>query len=183
MKKVLAFGASNSKASINHQLAIWAANQLPAVEVIEVKLDDFEMPLYNIDKEMQDGIPALAKEFKNLVEEVDGILVSFAEHNGTYSVAFKNIYDWISRISKPIWGDKPMMIMATSPGPRGGVTVLKNAQEILPHRGVKISGVFSLPSFGSNFSDGITDPARKGEFQEQLRAFSSALLQEENTLA
>ena len=182
MKKILAFGASNSKASINHQLAIWAANQIEEVEVIEVRLDDYEMPLYSIDKENENGIPALARDFKNLVNESDGIIVSFAEHNGSYSVAFKNIYDWISRIGKPIWGDKPMMLLATSPGPRGGVTILNNAQEILPHRGAIVSGVFSLPSFGTNFSDGIVGEELIKKFQTQLDLFENSIMRGEKTL-
>ncbi len=175
MRKILAFGASNSKVSINHQLAVWAANQLDNVEVVEVKLNDLEMPLYSIDRENEEGIPELAIKFKNLINEVDGIIVSFAEHNGTFSVAFKNLYDWISRVSKPIWGDKPMMIMAASPGTRGGASVLKTAQETLPFRGVKLNGVYSFPSFSKNFSNGISDESLLSAFKVQLAVFESSL--------
>lgn len=175
MKKILAFGASNSSQSINHQLALWAAHQISDIEIIEVKLDDYEMPLYGIDKEKKDGFPQLAHDFRSLVLSSDGIIVSFAEHNGTFSVAFKNIYDWISRIGRPIWGDKPMMLLATSPGARGGASVLKTAEEILPHRGAKVSGVFSLPSFNENFSNGISDSELMASFQAQLAIFKEAI--------
>lgn len=175
MKKILFFGASNSKKSINHQFARWAAKQLSEVEPVEVRLSDFEMPLYGIDREMDEGIPSQAHDFKRLVAECDGIIVSFAEHNGTFSVAFKNIYDWISKIGSPIWEDKPMMILATSPGARGGASVLKTAHEILPHRGAKINGIFSLPSFEKNFSNGIEDKTLLASFHEQLDLFSKSL--------
>lgn len=175
MKKILVFGASNSKQSINHQLATWAASQIEQVEIMEVRLYDYEMPLYSIDKEKEDGFPKLAHDFRSLVLDCDGILVSFAEHNGSFTVAFKNIYDWISRIGRPIWGDKPMMLLSTSPGGRGGASVLKTAQEILPHRGVKVSGVFSLPSFNENFSNGISDSGLLADFQAQLRIFEEAI--------
>ena len=180
MKKVLAFGASNSKASINHQLAVWSANQLEDVKVIKVDLNDYEMPLYSIDRELEDGIPALAHDFKKLVKEADGLIISFSEHNGSFSVAFKNIFDWISRISKPIWEDKPTMIMAASPGPRGGASVLKIAEETLPFRGVKVHGVFSLPSFSQNFSDGIVDGKLLREFSRQLALFNKSIAGELN---
>jgi len=99
-KKILAFGASNSKASINKQLANYAANQLTEVEVTLLDLNDFEMPIYSIDREQAGGIPQLAKDFKQQIQEADGILISFAEHNGAYTAAFKNIYDWMSGILK-----------------------------------------------------------------------------------
>ena len=175
MKRILVFGASNSPNSINHQLASWAADELSDIKKIEIRLGDFEMPLFGVGEEKENGIPDLAHDFKKLVSECDGIIISFAEHNGAFSVAFKNIYDWISRIGKPIWGDKPMMVMATSPGGRGGASVLKTAQEILPHRGAKINGVFSLPSFKANFSDGITDPNLLNSFHEQLEVFRKSL--------
>lgn len=175
MKKILTFGASNSKDSINHQLAIWAANQLEDVKVIEIKLNDYEMPIYGIDKEKAHGIPSLAKDFKKLVDEADGIIVSFAEHNGLFSTAFKNVFDWISRLGAPIWSDKPMMIMSAAPGARGGASVLKVAETTLPYRGTKISGVFSLPFFGKNFNDGLVNSELLAEFNKQLSLFDRAV--------
>ena len=100
--KILAFGASNSKTSINKQFATYASNQIEKAEVILLDLNDFEMPIYSIDKEKENGIPDLAKEFKQYIKDCDGIIISFAEHNGAYTAAFKNIFDWISRIEKVI---------------------------------------------------------------------------------
>lgn len=175
MKKILAFGASNSSNSVNKSFAFWAARQLQDAEIIEVDLNDFEMPIFSVDREQSSGIPSLAHDFKKLVNESDGIIISFAEHNGAFSVAFKNIYDWISRIGRPIWGDKPMMLLATSPGARGGASVLKTASEILPHRGAKINGIFSLPSFGENFDDGISNTELLTAFEVQLARFQEAI--------
>ena len=54
--------------------------------------------------------------------------MSLAEHNSSYSVAFKNVFDWISRIpGRPHWGDKDVFLMATAPGPKGGANVLAAA--------------------------------------------------------
>ena len=120
MKKILAIGASNSRQSINGQLARWAANQIENAEVASLHLNDFEMPIYSIDRENETGIPGLAHDFKSKIKTADGIVISLAEHNGSYTASFKNITDWVSRIEKGTWAGKPVFLLATSPGQRGG---------------------------------------------------------------
>ena len=44
--------------------------------------------------------------------------------------------------------------MATSPGPRGGTSVLEMANSRFPRHNAQITGVFSLPSFYENFDNG-----------------------------
>lgn len=177
MKKILAFGASNSKHSINKQLANYTLNQLQGIDKTFIDLNDFEMPVYGIDKEHASGIPALAKQFKLLVKDSDGIIISFAEHNGNFSVAFKNVMDWMSRIEGKIWENKKMFVLATSPGARGGKSVLEIALNTLPHRAADIVANFSLPSFKDNFSEmeGILNPELKAEFEKQLSRFEKSL--------
>ena len=176
-KKILTFGASNSKASINKQLASYAANQLEQVEVILLDLNDFEMPIYSIDREGATGIPSLAKDFKQQIQEADGILISFAEHNGAYTTAFKNIYDWMSRLEGSVWQDKPMLLMATSPGGRGGQGVLELAYNSFSYGNKQVVGAFSLPSFQQNFSteDGIIDADLKKQLLGLLEKFHQIL--------
>ncbi|MBO3698190.1 NADPH-dependent FMN reductase [Roseivirga sp. E12] len=173
--KIVAFGASSSSSSINQKLAVFAANQIEGASVSILDLNDYEMPIYSTDKEKAAGIPQLAKDFRQHLADADGIIISFAEHNGSYSSAFKNVMDWNSRLDGKIWLDKPMFIMATSPGPRGGQTVLKQASQTFPYQGSDVSGEFSLPSFNQNFSDeaGITDASLRTEFENQLNSFIS----------
>ena len=90
------------------------------VQIDSIDLNDFEMPIFSIDKEKNTGIPNQAHTFKEKIRNAEGIIISFAEHNGSYSVAFKNIFDWASRIEKSMWLNKPMFLLATSPGGRGG---------------------------------------------------------------
>lgn len=176
-KKIVAFGASNSKNSINKQLATFAANQVENGEVNILDLNDFEMPIYGIDKEMDTGIPTLAHDFKAHLKNSDGIIISFAEHNGAYSAAFKNIMDWISRIEKDVWESKPMLLMATSPGGRGGSSALEIAVNKFKFMNKNTISNFSLPSFGQNFSEesGITNDELLNSFNEQLNIFKEAL--------
>ena len=176
-KKIVAFGATNSKESINKKLATFAANQVENGDVNILDLNDFEMPIYGIDKENESGIPTLAHDFKAHLKNSDGIIISFAEHNGAYSAAFKNIMDWISRIEQDVWASKPMLLMATSPGGRGGQTALDIATTKFRFMNKNTITSFSLPSFGQNFSEenGITDEKLLNSFEEQLKIFEKAM--------
>jgi chromate reductase len=154
MKKILAFAGSNSKTSINKQLATYAASLVGNAEVNVVDLNDYPLPLYGIDLENESGIPENAQVFLDLISSADGIVLSLAEHNGAYATVFKNIYDWMSRIDGKLLSNKPMLLMATSPGARGGATVLDIAKGRFPYMGGNIVSTFSLPSFYDNFKDG-----------------------------
>ena len=91
MKKIVAFGASSSKKSINKQFASYAASLISDADSIIIDLNDFEMPIYSIDYENDKGIPEKAFKFKEIIKSADGIIISFAEHNSVYTAAFKNL--------------------------------------------------------------------------------------------
>lgn len=149
--KVLAFAGSNSRQSINKTLLKYALSFVKeGIEIEWVDLNDYEMPIYSVERN-QEGIPAQAMDFKRKLEAADAIACSLAEHNGAFSTAFKNLYDWTSRIDMNVFGQKPMLLMSTSPGPRGGASVLNLASETFPWFGGNIIAKFSLPSFGQTF--------------------------------
>jgi chromate reductase len=176
MKKVIAFAGSNSKTSINKQLATYAAQQLERVSVTVLDLNDFELPLYGMEYETTHGIPENAHTFLKYVKESDGIVLSLAEHNGAYATVFKNIFDWMSRIDGKLWGDVPMLLMATSPGGRGGETSLGIANGRFPYMGGNIVASFSLPNFYDNFSEsGIVDTASREGLNEAVAALQKAI--------
>ncbi len=176
MKTIIAFAGSNSKNSINKQLAVYAANQVEDVKVEVLDLNDFELPIYGIDYETEYGIPENAQKFLDHIKISDGIVLSLAEHNGAYATVFKNIFDWMSRIDGKLWNDKPMLLMATSPGGRGGATVLEIAKGRFPYMGGNIVGAFSLPSFGDNFqNDKIINEELLAQLQEELNQFQDSL--------
>lgn len=176
MKKVLVFGASSSRNSINKKFASYAATQLDNVEVHLIDLNDFEMPIYSVDRQEADGIPEAAQRFKSHIREADGIIMSLAEHNGSYAAAFKNILDWASKAEKSMWLGKPMLVLSTSPGGRGGQTVLDLAKVYFGYMDGKVMGHFALPQFYQNFSEekGITDEKLQQQFKEQLQLFAGA---------
>ncbi|WP_125719437.1 NADPH-dependent FMN reductase [Flavobacterium ustbae] len=149
--KIIAFGGSNSTQSINKRLATYAAGLFENADVEVLDLNDFAMPVFSVDLEKEIGQHEIAKAFLGKLKEADILVVSMAENNGNYSVAFKNIFDWSSRIEKDVFQHKPMLLLATSPGGRGGLSVLGIAQNLFPRYGADIKGTFSLPTFGANF--------------------------------
>ncbi|MDO6802596.1 NAD(P)H-dependent oxidoreductase [Wenyingzhuangia sp. 1_MG-2023] len=176
MKKVIVFGASNSKNSINKRLAIYAGSQLENVELNVLDLNDFEMPIYSIDKEEETGFPKEATAFNSELETADGFVISFAEHNGSYTAAFKNIFDWVSRIDPKVWREKPVLFLATSPGARGGASVLETAVSRMPYQGAVAIGNYSLPSFYDHFKDGkITNSELDAQLKELTVKLQKAL--------
>ena len=149
--KIIAFGASSSKNSINKKLATYAANLFENVDVEVLDLNDFQMPIFAVDIETTIGQHELAKAFLAKISTADTLVVSMAEHNGNYSAAFKNIFDWCTRINAKVFQEKPMLLMATSPGAKGGASVLGIAKNAFPFYGGNIKATFSLPSFEANF--------------------------------
>lgn len=178
MKTIIAFAGSDSKTSINKQLAAYTANLVAEAEVKVLDLNDYELPLYGMDRELESGIPENAHKFLKEIQAADGIVLSLAEHNGAYAAVFKNIFDWMSRVDGKLWSNKPMLLMATSPGGRGGQTVLDIAKGRFPYMGGNIVADYSLPSFGDNFSgEGIKDTALAQKLEEAVFVFSKAVFE------
>lgn len=176
MKKIIAFAGSNSKNSINKQLALYAVSFLEDIEATVLDLNNFELPIYSIDYENEQGIPKNAYKFLEYIKNSDGIILSLAEHNGAYTAAFKNSFDWMSRIDGKLWNDKPMLLMATSPGGRGGATVLEIAKGRFPYMGGNIKAEFLLPNFYDNFKGrNIVDEKVNNRFRETVAAFKKSI--------
>ncbi|MBV7257990.1 NADPH-dependent FMN reductase [Erythrobacter crassostreae] len=152
--RILAFAASNSSVSINQQLAAYAASLAEGAEIEMLEIHDYEMPIYRHDREEESGIPQQAHDFLAKVGSADALIISFAEHNGIYTAAFKNLFDWCSRVGRDVWRDKPMVLLSTSPGGRGGKGVLEFATGHMPRFGGNLVGYLSVPSFGENFDTG-----------------------------
>jgi NAD(P)H-dependent FMN reductase len=149
--KLLAFAASSSKKSINKQLATYAASLVEGANTEVVDLNDYELPLFSQDKEAELGQPDLARAFLSKIADADALIIAFAEHNGTYSAAYKNLFDWCSRINPKVFQNKAMVLLATSPGARGGASVLAAAVSSAPFFDGKVKASMSLPSFHDNF--------------------------------
>jgi len=173
--KIIAFAGSNSKKSINKKLATYVSHLFENADVEVLDLNDYALPVFGVDLEAEIGQPQLAKDFLDKIAIADIIVMSLAENNGSYSTAFKNTFDWASRQYKDVFQQKPMLLMATSPGGRGGASVLELAKGNLPRYGAVIQAVFSLPSFNENFDveqNRISNPELDHQIKEIVKNFS-----------
>lgn len=177
MKKIVAFAGSTSSTSINKKLATFAAENLENISFDVIDLRDFTLPIFSVDEE-KNGFPEDVKKFTSLLDNYDGFILSLAEHNGSYAAAFKNIFDWSSRIEVKVFRDKPLLLMATSPGGMGGKFVLSAAEQRFPRQGAKELFIFSLPNFYDNFKDDkIVNEDLLLSLKEQVNKFENAVNQ------
>jgi len=149
--KILAFAASSSSKSINNHLVSYAARQIKDAEIEILNINDYELPIYSEDREAELGHPKLAKNFLDKIGNSDAVIISFAEHNGSYTAAYKNIFDWASRINPKVFQNKPMIMLSTSPGPGGAASVLATATASAPFFDGEVKAKLSVPSFYDNF--------------------------------
>lgn len=171
---ILAFGASASKNSINKQLATYVSGLFDGSEVEIVDLLDYNLPMFTVDIQNEQGIPDLVIAFQEKINNADLLIISLAEHNGSYTAWFKNLFDWLTRLDAKFLLNKKVFLLATSPGARGGQTVLETAAERFPRHGAEVVATFSLPHFNDHF-----DPSA-GITHETLRAQLLGIVQEIN---
>ena len=168
--RILAFSASNSSVSINRNLVEYAASLVGDDHEVEtLDIHDYEMPIYRHDREEADGIPQLAHDFLDRIGAVDALIISFAEHNGNFTAAWKNLFDWCSRVRADVWQDKRMLLLATSPGQRGGRNVLDLATAAIPRFSGQVIARMSVPNYNDNFDEDaakLTD----SDLDEELRS-------------
>ena len=140
--KILAFAGSTRRDSWNKKLIRVAARaaETAGAEVSLVDLADFPMPFYDGDLEQEEGIPEKGLEFKRLMHEHHGFLISCPEYNSSISGVLKNTIDWASRQAE---GEKPLecfkgkvvTLMSASPGRLGGLRGLVHVRAILGNIG------------------------------------------------
>ncbi|MEM7621319.1 MAG: NAD(P)H-dependent oxidoreductase [Pseudomonadota bacterium] len=173
--KILAIAATNHKDSMNKKLLHYVASVFEdSADTEVIDLLDYELPLYRQDREHNEGIPQAAQDFYNKIGIADAVIISFAEHNGSFTAVYKNLFDWMSRIDQKVYQDKRVILMAASPGARGGAGVLAAAEMGAPYFGMDVKAKISVPTFEDNFDvefGSVTNP----DIQKQIKAAITAL--------
>lgn len=153
MQRIIAFAGSNHSESINSALVQYVAKQLREAEVEVLDLREFEVPMYSIDSENNNGIPERIHDLKKIFRHADGFVIASPEHNGSIPAFFKNIIDWLSRIEQNIFDQKPVLLLSASPGARGGKTNLEHLAQLMPYWGAEIIDHYSIGNFNQYYSE------------------------------
>ena len=143
--RVLAFAGSARVDSYNSKLVKVAAEGVrdAGAEVTLVDLGDFPLPLFDQDLEAAEGLPAKARELKEIMLNHDGLLIAAPDYNSSITPLLKNTIDWVSRPSNGenaliAYEGKVAAIMSASPGRLGGLRGLVHLRSILSNIGVLV---------------------------------------------
>jgi NAD(P)H-dependent FMN reductase len=145
MAKILAFAGSLRAGSLNRKLVRVAAQGATdaGADVTILDLKDYPLPVYNGDDEADHGLPDQALRLKEVFKAHAGMIISCPEYNSSYPGMLKNVIDWVSRPmkgEKPLeaFRDKPVVIMAATPGARGGLRMLPMLRLLLANIGMLV---------------------------------------------
>ncbi|MFS4459691.1 NADPH-dependent FMN reductase [Bdellovibrio sp. HCB2-146] len=86
-----------------------------------VEFNEFPMPMYDGDLEIQKGIPDGVKRLAKKIEEADAIIISSPEYNWSIPGTFKNAIDWLSRLKPVPLENKHICLIGASIGQFAGM--------------------------------------------------------------
>jgi len=177
-KSILVFAGSARKDSFNKKLAQYAAKILAekGIDHSLADLNDYEAPVYHGDLEAESGIPESMRAFKALMKLHDAFLIASPEYNGFVPPLLINTFSWCSR---PEEGESNLVatrgkyvgLMATSPGPMGGIRMLPRLREALHDLGAMVvPGPIAVGSAMNTFdADGnLTDDGMAGRIKSLI---------------
>ncbi len=129
---------SISSTSINRRLAKALEKLAPeGVALQEIPIAD--LPFYSPDHDAD--FPQVAREFKQAIDDVDGVIIVTPEYSRSIPGVLKNALDWAARP----WGEgsfngKPTAVIGTSGGGIATAAAQQHLKAILSH--------FNAPTLG-----------------------------------
>lgn len=153
--KIVTLAATNHRNSINQLLVRQVASHLDSESQTDLDLNDYQLPIYSQDLEEEIGIPEAAHQLLEHLATADLLMISFAEHNGSYTAVYKNAFDWMSRIRQKVYDGINVATLSASPGPGGASNVLAQANQSMPFFGAELVYTRSVANFGEHVSNGL----------------------------
>lgn len=127
---IVTIAGSLRKDSFSLKIANALAKLAPASLKLEV-ITPAGISFFNQD--LEGAPPADWLSFREKIQKSDGVIFVTPEYNRAIPGVLKNAIDVASRpYGKSSFNDKPVGIIANSPGPLGGVSAAKTLQNILP---------------------------------------------------
>src|SRR5438045_130577 len=127
--KVLGVCGSARKASLS-MAALRACKELAPAGLSISIANIGDIPMYNQDV-FDAGIPQPAKRFYDEIAAADGVLIATPEYNFSLPPLLKNAIDWVSKMPKQPFDNKPIAVFSASQGPLGGARVQYDVRKIL----------------------------------------------------
>jgi chromate reductase len=127
--KVLGVCGSLRKASLS-MAALRACKELMPAGMSLTIAQIGDIPMYNQDV-FDAGIPQPVKRFYDEIAAADGVLIATPEYNFSLPAPLKNAIDWVSKMPKQPFDNKPIAVFSASQGPLGGARVQYDVRKIL----------------------------------------------------
>jgi chromate reductase, NAD(P)H dehydrogenase (quinone) len=137
--KILVIPGSLRTGSHNAKLAAAAAYELAlsGVDVTQLSLADFPLPMYDGDLQTRSGVPKNAVNLKRMIGAHHGVLIVTPEYNSSVPPLLKNAIDWVSRVQDAnekrgeVFGQPIFALAAASESRLGGTRALAALRLIL----------------------------------------------------
>ena len=117
--------------SINRTLATSLSRLLPdGVEAVEIPIK--QLPFFSTDLEAE--FPPVAREYKDLIESLDGVIIVTPEYNRSIPGVLKNAIEWASRpYGQFSFGGTPVAVIGASPGGIATAAAQQHLKAVLSH--------------------------------------------------
>ena len=175
--KVLVFAGSLRTESLNRKLALLAAGvaRQNGATVDLASMRDFDVPAYDGDIDLAQGIPSGAQELQRRLTGNDAFIIASPEYNASMPGVLKNLIDWTSRLRPQPFDERHGFLMSASPSLAGGNRGLWALRMPLEHLGSRIfPDMFSLSMAHKAFAgDDLVDSALRARLEKSLQAFLS----------
>jgi len=179
MTKILGLSGSLRERSYNTGLLNAARSlALPGIDIDIATLH--EIPLYDGDRERDDGVPEAVTRLKERIKACDGLLIATPEYNNSMPGVLKNAIDWLTRPPRDIaevFRDRPVAIIGASPGGFGTILAQNAWLPVLRALGTCqwFGGRLMVSKAADVFDDdgAITDEATITRLKEYLEGFAA----------
>lgn len=186
--RVLAFAGSTRSESFNRRLlaaAVSVAEQLD-LQIDNVELADYPMPIFNEDLESEQGQDPNATRLRRKLEQADALMLACPEYNSSITPLMKNVIDWLSRSEEggsgvEIYSGKKALLLGASPGKLGGRRSVATVRSILGNIGVEVFDAEVTVARAHEVLDdngGVSDDEVRAHLDATLQAFASFLRRE-----
>ena len=174
--RILVFGASLRRGSLNDRLAALAASvaEQKGAVVNLAGMSDFDCPSYDQDVEQDEGIPVGAQRLREQLVSSDAFVVASPEYNASVPGVLKNVIDWTSRFRPQPFNGRQGLLMSASPSMAGGNRGLWALRVPLEHLGARVyPDMFSLSQAHEAFGPDarIANATIRGRFESTIECF------------
>jgi NAD(P)H-dependent FMN reductase len=134
--RVLVFAGSTRSGALSARLAALAAKELALADaaVTLISLADYPLPVFDGDREADEGIPENATKLARMIAATQGVFIATPEYNHSLPPLLKNAIDWVSRhrnTGSLSYRRRIYAVGSTSDGAIGGARALLDLRKVL----------------------------------------------------